>query len=124
LAGNGNGTFIPLKSAQTGFKADGDVKSIAEITAPNKTRLILVGNNSGAMQAFQHPNNGTDIPVKSGDVYAILKLKNGQQYKQEFYYGSNYLSQTARMLQVHKDAVGVTIFTNQNTKREYIVQEP
>ena len=31
------------------------------------------------------------IPLKNDDVYGIISKKNGQRYRQEFYYGSNYL---------------------------------
>jgi len=125
LAGDGKGNFHTLQSSNTGFKADADVKSLAEISTSTRTRLILVGNNSGPMQAYQYvPKNQIAIRIKRDDVYAMIQQKNGQQYKEEFYYGNNYLSQTSRVLQVDKDAVRVTIFNNQGSKRERILKQP
>jgi len=123
LAGSGHGTFAPVKSAVSGFKADGDVKSIAELNGPNNAGLILVGNNSGMLQAFKTANRKR-ITLRNADAFAILQTKNGSKYRQEFYYGNNYLSQSARTLYVGKDIVHATIFDNQNTKRELVLQQP
>lgn len=118
LIGDGKGNFKPVKSSDTGVKADLDVKSLAEITT-NGSQIILVGNNDNKMQAFQlKSKHEIDIPVKSNDAYAIVKKKNGQSYRQEFYYGSNYLSQSSRKLIVDKNAVQVIIFDYNGNKRE------
>jgi enediyne biosynthesis protein E4 len=124
LAGDGKGNFQPVKSSVTGFKADGDVKSLAEIVSSNGTDIILVGNNDGKMQAYQFKQKQSiSIPIKNTEVYAIIKKKNGQSYKQEFYYGSNYLSHTSRKLNVSKDVVSVIIFDNRGNKREQTLKQ-
>ena len=121
LAGDGKGNFKPVNSAATGFKADGDVKSLAKIFSVDGTEIILVGNNSGKMEAYQLNKNQTiNIAVKSTDAYAVIHKKNGQSYRQEFYFGSNYLSQTSRMLQVGKDVTSVIIYDTNGNKREQI----
>lgn len=118
LTGDGKGNFKPVKSSDTGFKADMDVKSLAEITA-NGSQIILVGNNDNKMQAYQLKKKQENIiPIKNTDVYAIIKKNNGQSYKQEFYYGNNYLSQSSRKLIVGKDVILVTIFGSQGNRRE------
>ena len=125
LAGNGKGHFQPLSSAYTGFTADGDVKAIAQVALANGTPLILVGNNSGPLQSFQLLQKRSRlIPVNKDDVYAIIQKKNGKTYRQEFYYGSNYLSQTTRNLCVGPDATHITFFDNQGHKREQKLNQP
>ena len=119
LAGDGKGNFKPVKSSVTGFKADNDVKSLVRIECANGTEMILAGNNDSKMQAYKLKlEEFKSIPIKNTDVYAIIKKRNGQSYKQEFYYGINYLSQTSRTLRVGKDVIGVTIFDNKGNKRE------
>ena len=119
LAGDGKGNFTAVKSAATGFNADNDVKSLARIEAANGTAIILTGNNNSKMKAYQmETKNRINIPVKNTDVYAIIQKKNGQSYKQEFYYGNNYLSQTSRKLTVGKDVVHITLVDNKGIKRE------
>jgi hypothetical protein len=120
LLGDGKGNFKPVKSSVTGFKADRDVKSLAQIQSAKGTDLILVANNDSRMQAYQlKQEQNSSIPIKNNDVYAIIQKKNGQSYKQEFYYGSNYLSHTSRTLKVSKDVIRVSIFDNQGNKREH-----
>ncbi|MCW3106569.1 MAG: RNA-binding protein, partial [Segetibacter sp.] len=124
LLGNGKGDFKAVKSNVTGFKADGDVKGLAEIATDKNGSIILTGNNDGKMQAYKlKKNESIRIPTKTTDVYAIIKKKNGNWYKQEFYYGSNYLSQTSRTLTVAKDVLGATIFDNKQHKREIVIKQ-
>jgi hypothetical protein len=119
LSGDGKGNFTPVKSSVTGFKADGDVKGLAEIYSSDGTYLILTGNNSGKMEAYKFRGNGSSIiPLQKDDAYAIINKKNGLRYKQEFYYGSNYLSHSSRTLRVGKDVVSVIIFDSRGNKRE------
>jgi enediyne biosynthesis protein E4 len=119
LAGDGKGNFTAVKSAATGFTADNDVKSLARIEAANGTAIILAANNNSEMKAYQIETKSLiNIPVKNTDVYAIIQKKNGQSYKQEFYYGSNYLSQTSRKLTAVKDVVHVTLVDDKGIKRE------
>lgn len=119
LSGDGKGNFKPVKSAVTGFKADNDVKSLAEIHSSKGTDLILTGNNDSKMQAYQfNQKQSVTIPIKNTDVYAIILKKNGQSYRQEFYYGSNYLSQTSRKLKVGKDVTRAELYDYKGNKRE------
>jgi enediyne biosynthesis protein E4 len=52
LAGNGKGKFSVLRSLKTGFQADGDVKCLMEINSADNSKIILVGNNSAKLQAY------------------------------------------------------------------------
>ncbi|HXL55822.1 MAG TPA: hypothetical protein VN958_06180, partial [Chitinophagaceae bacterium] len=91
------------------------------IFSPGGDCLILTGNNSGKMQAYKFKEKRTVIPLQNNDVFAIINKKNGQHYKQEFYYGSNYLSHTSRTLKPGKDVISVTIFDSKGNKREEVV---
>lgn len=122
LLGDGKGSFKPVKSSVTGFKADNDVKSLARISLASGTDMILVGNNDNKMQSYQLKKSlAVNISIKNTDVYAVIQKKNGQSYRQEFYYGSNYLSQTSRKLKVGKDVVRVIVLDNQGNKREIVL---
>jgi enediyne biosynthesis protein E4 len=121
LTGDGIGNFMAVKSNVTGFTADADVKSLVQLFSPQGKATVLAGNNSGPMGAWQLRKNQKIIPVKNADIYAIIKKKNGQQYRQEFYYGSNYLSQTSRMLQVGKDVISIIIYDSLGNQREIIL---
>ncbi|CAN5494934.1 VCBS repeat-containing protein [soil metagenome] len=123
LAGDGKGNFTLIKTAATGFTADNDVKGLTQIQTAKGGAIILAANNNAGMQAWRLPQKNTiTIPVKNTDAYAIVQKKNGQLYKQEFYFGSNYLSQTSRNLIVSKEVVHVTLVDNKGIKRERILQ--
>jgi hypothetical protein len=125
LSGDGKGNFTTVPAAGSGFKADGDVKSLASLVTANGNRLILVGNNSAPMQAYQYYIAGSiNITIKEKDVYAVIQKKNGQQYRQEFYYGNNYLSQTTRTLTVDTGVKSVTIYDNQGKGRQPNIKQP
>ncbi|WP_301924528.1 hypothetical protein, partial [Ferruginibacter sp.] len=79
--------------------------------------------NNSELKAYQMQTKGMIIiPIKNTDVYAIIQKKNGQSYKQELYYGSNYLSQTSRKLIVSKEVVHITLVDNKGIKREQILK--
>ncbi len=119
LAGDGRGGFRSEKSGVTGFAADHDVKSLAAIPGAAGSQLILTGNNSGQMQAYQAlvPAAMT-IPVKKADAYVIVRRKDGRSYRQEFYFGSNYLSQSSRNLRLGKDVSSISIFEANGQRRD------
>ncbi|HEX8277869.1 MAG TPA: FG-GAP-like repeat-containing protein, partial [Segetibacter sp.] len=120
LTGDGKGNFKPVKSSVTHFGADKDVKSLVRIKSVDGSDIILAGTNNDQIQAYRiRQKQNLPIPIKNTDSYAIVKKKNGQSYKQEFYYGSNYLSHTSRTLEVSKDVILVSIFDNQGSKREH-----
>jgi hypothetical protein len=56
LKGDGKGHFTPLRSRETGFNADKDVKCLAELTLADGSKMILVANNSAKMEAFYLKN--------------------------------------------------------------------
>jgi hypothetical protein len=51
----------------------------------------------------------------------LIKRRNGTIYKQEFYYGSTYLSQSSRQLSVPHDAVLVEIFDMKGNTRKVVI---
>ncbi len=120
MKGDGKGNFTSVKSAATGFKADGDVKSLVQIFSPQGIATVLAGNNSAPMGAYELQKNQQIVPVKNNDRYTVISKRNGQSYRQEFYYGSNYLSQTSRMLRVGKDVISIIIYDSNSNRREAV----
>ena len=56
LKGDGKGHFTPLRSRETGFNANKDVKCLSQLTLANGSKMILVANNSAKMEAFYVKN--------------------------------------------------------------------
>ncbi len=54
LLGNGDGTFLPLLPAESGFAINGDLRAIEVMTGQDSSKLILgVGNDTG-ISAFRY----------------------------------------------------------------------
>ena len=57
------------------------------------------------------------IKVNPDDVNAIIHYKNGSIQKQEFYYGSSFLSQSSRFIAVSSNMSNVIISNSKGEKR-------
>jgi len=112
LEGNGKGAFNSVPARQSGFFVDGDAKGLAELTLPGARRLVLAARNNDSLKAFmgQKGRSGTSIPAGPMDARAEVTLADGRTVRQEFYYGSTYLSQSSRSVWLPANAVKVTLF--------------
>ena len=117
LLGDGTGRLTPSRSAKTGFQADGDAKGLTELFLTTGERIILVANNNSRLESYAL-TTGTHqvVPLQPDDVYALVHKQNGKTYRQEFYYGQGYLSQTARGLMLGQNETAV-IYNRYGQKR-------
>jgi hypothetical protein len=58
------------------------------------------------------------IPINPDEAYAIVTNQKGTKYRQEFYYGNTYLSQSGRRLTISPNVKSVVIYNNTGNKRE------
>ena len=121
LSGDGHGNFKPVTPQASGFYADHDTKGLVRLTGKGGSDLLLVGNNSHAMEAYEVIRTQKNISIQRNDVYALVKTKSGTTYKQEFYYGSTYLSQSSRQLSIPDDVVQVEIFDVKGNVRKITI---
>lgn len=118
LQGNGQGDF---KVKENGFHIEGDGKGLAEILRKNNTPIILAALNNDSLIAVEcrSPNKGLRmLKASADDAAAIIQLDNGKTIKQEFYYGSGYLSGTSRYLQLSDNVKSVEIYNYKGVKRK------
>ena len=117
LQGDGKGNFSPLSILQSGLYIPGNGKSLAQINVNGKL-VLAAGQNSGALKFFQDKAAVDSlIPLQHDDVFAILHLKNGKNRKEEFNYGSSFLSQSGRFVQLNAAIQSIEITNNKNQKR-------
>jgi hypothetical protein len=98
LMGDGHGGFTAVK--HTGFFADGDSKSMAELYDINNNPVFLVARNNDSLLAIKQIKKASPklnlepsaTPVGSSKI----KLSNGKYRKVEYYYGAGYLSQSSK----------------------------
>lgn len=119
LAGDGKGHFTVETSQTTGFNDDGDAKGMAELPISDSVSLVLAANNNNKMQAYQVKSGQKLIHAAPDDVYAIIKRKDGRGIRQEFYFGSGYLSASPRTIRISDQVASVTLYNSKGNKKDY-----
>lgn len=118
LKGDGKGNFKPLSILQSGIYIPGNGKALVKLR-DNKGRVLLAASqNSDFMKIFKWKATGRTIAVNPNDAYALIKYKDGQTEKQEFYFGSSFLSQSARFITWNNGIESVTIIDDSGRKRD------
>jgi hypothetical protein len=117
LKGDGAGGFQPLSMLQSGICIPGDGKALVKLRGASGDYLVAASQNKGRMKMYQLRRASKFIPVRPDDVSAVLQLKNGKMQKEEFYYGSSFLSQSARFLAVDSNVVSVKIMDSKGRAR-------
>jgi enediyne biosynthesis protein E4 len=119
LAGDGKGNFKPLSNNISGFFNDGDAKGLAQLSLRNGKSIIMSAGNSGPVKSFLlNESPSRNIAVNQKDAYAIIYKKDGSQFKQEFYFGNSYLSNSSRMILTGPVIKSISIFDVNGVKRE------
>lgn len=127
LKGNGDGNFTSIPLDKSGFSNDFDGSGLSIMRNAQGGSYLLAANNDNSLTIFSTTiTNGPDqvYLASTEDKYAEILLKNGKGYKVEFYYGSGYLSQRTRSIEIHDKIkeISVTNF-NGKTKRVYSDEE-
>jgi len=118
LRGNGKGGFLPLKACESGFLADRDAKGLVQLPGRNGDAWILSGNNDDSLQVFRAQMTAQWLPATPSDVYADVWLHDGRKRREEFYFGSGYLSQSARGIWVSPQVSRVVLYDGKGKARE------
>jgi len=78
---------------------------------------VAASQNKGSLKIFQLKTNCKTILLNPFDVSAIVTYKNGQHQKREIGYGTSFLSQSARVLNINSNVVSVEIKNNKGEVR-------
>ena len=117
LKGDGKGNFTVESIAQSGIYIPGNGKSMVKLIDKGNKPLIAAAQNRGPLKVFKVNNELNIIPVAPTDVSALIKYKDGRIQKQEFYYGSSFLSQSGRFLQLNNSVASIEFTDNTGRKR-------
>ena len=115
LKGDGKGGFLPLSILQSGIYIPGNGKGLVQLVSANKL-ILAAAQNSSYLKLFRSKlARNKYIVLQPDDIFAVVQLKNGQKRKEEFYYGSSFLSQSGRFIELNPSVGSVEIT---NTKKE------
>jgi len=121
MKGNGKGSFAPLSVANSGIYIAGDGKGLASVQSAKGGGVLVATQNQDSIKAFRKTGVNSArryIKLKADDFYADITLKNGGKKHIEFYYGSTYLSQSSRILELDANIAEVTITSYNGRKRK------
>jgi hypothetical protein len=118
LRGDGTGGFSYVNYTKSGFFVDGNAKGLAEVATGGRTSLVLATQNGGPLKAFSSaPRSRHAVPLRPLDRYALLTFEDGSTRKEEFFYGSTYLSQSSRVLWIPADVDSIIISGSSGNRR-------
>lgn len=117
LKGDGKGNFKPQSILQSGIYIPGNGKALVKFRDKNGNILVAASQHRDSLKVFKLNRRAKTVTAAPTDSYAIIKYKNGKVEKQEFYYGSSFLSQSARFVSITDDMAGITIFNDKNQPR-------
>ncbi len=118
LQGNGRGQFIPLSILQSGLYIPGDGKALAKFIYGKDQYAIAASQNQGALKVFRDKHSPAVIRLRPMDAFARIRYRNGKTRKEEFSYGSSFLSQSGRFIGVGPGVESVEIVDYKGNRRE------
>jgi len=117
LKGDGKGNFKPLSILQSGIYIPGNGKALVQMRSKNGDLLLAASQNKDSLKVFKLNKPIKSIQIKPTDAYALIKYKNGKTDKEEFYYGSSFLSQSSRFMKLNDDMASVVIYDENGKSR-------
>ncbi|MBS1598641.1 MAG: VCBS repeat-containing protein [Bacteroidetes bacterium] len=117
LKGDGKGDFVPQTILQSGIFIPGNGKALVKLRSAGGRCLLAAGQNRGPLKIFASKKESQSISFQPGDISAIFKLTNGKSRKEEIYFGSSFLSQSGRFLNINKNISSVEIANSKGEKR-------
>lgn len=117
LKGDGKGNFAAQSILQSGIYIPGNGKAMVKLRSNDDKYLVAAGQNRGRLKVFKLKNDIRNIAIQPNEISADILLTSGSKSRQEFYYGSSFLSQSSRFLTVDKNVHSVTIINNEGAKR-------
>ncbi len=118
LKGDGKGGFTPQSILESGIFIPGDGKALIKLRGKNGKYLLAASQNRGPLKVFELKKDITNIPLQPNDVSAEVLFKNGKKQRQEFYYGSSFISQSARFISISKNVSSIVISDSQGITRK------
>ena len=119
------GSFLLIGDGKGKFTADrkeinviGDNKAVAEMLGANGSSIFLISSNADSLHAYRlNQPHQKSVSINPDETYASITFRNGMRCRQEFYYGTSYLSQSARRLAISPYIQSVIIYNSSGKKR-------
>ena len=109
LKGDGKWGFTPQSILQSGWFVPGNGKALIKFKNPSGKVLIAASQNKGPLKVYSLNSSTNTIELKPSDVSAKIFYKKGKSRVSNLDYGSSFLSQSGRFLNIDTNVVSVEI---------------
>jgi len=109
LKGDGKGNFIPQSILESGIFIPGNGKALVKLKSKNGQYLLAAAQNRGPLKIFELKKECRHISLQPNDESVEILFKDGRKQRQECYYGSSFLSQSARFVSIGNNVSSVVI---------------
>jgi enediyne biosynthesis protein E4 len=116
LLGDGKFNFAAQTMLQAGITIPSNGKALVKLKVGNNY-AIAASQNQGSLELFDLHNNKKMISLQANENTATIYLKNGQIRREEYYFGSSYLSQGGRFVLLNDKITKVEITNSSREKR-------
>jgi len=117
LKGDGKGGFKAQSMAESGIFIPGNGKGLAALIGNDGRYMVVAGQNRGPLKLFEQRKRTRLIRAKGDEVSADIHYRNGATRRTELYYGSSFLSQSARFLSIDEDITRIIIWNGKGEKK-------
>ena len=117
LKGDGTGSFSVSNHNNSGFYLPGDGKSLIKLKGTDNNYLVAASQNNGPLKIFRRNNDPEFLTAESTDAYAIIYFESGKQRKNEFYYGSSFLSASSRFIPLTENMTKIELVKYDGKRR-------
>ena len=118
LKGDGKGNFVAQSILESGIFIPGNGKALVKLRSNRGKYLLAAGQNRGPLKLFELKKDIKIIPLQPNDESIEITFRNGKKQKQECYYGSSFLSQSARFVNVDKNVASIIITDSRGKTRK------
>jgi enediyne biosynthesis protein E4 len=118
LINKGKGQFGYLPVSESGFSVPGDGKAIAHLPGYTGNLFVSTQNRDSLMTYKLNTKFKHLFRAQHNDQYAEILYQDGTKSRVEFYYGSGYLSQSARVIPITENVVSLTVVDRKGNVRK------
>ncbi len=116
LLGDGKFNFTPQTMMQAGITIPGNGRALVKLRAGNNY-AFAASQNQGPLALFGLRNHGQIISLAANENTALLHFANGQVRKEEYFFGSSFLSQSAGFILMNDNIKKIEIINSSGEKR-------
>jgi len=117
LKGDGAGGFSPQSIQKSGIYIPHNGKALVKLRSSSGDYLIAASQHQDVLKMYRLKRKIRAFRVDRDDVNAVVDCKNNKSYKEEFYYGNSFLSQSSRFILADSNVRSITVRNSKGKRR-------